>query len=795
MTMSKGLLSNGHAGNGSLHAPDIFSANSTAEIKAALAQLSQRDQSITSKLDNLISSQKELSRQLTRLDLARAQLGSQVTAVRSVSNGMLSSAASTAGRISGAVKRLDHEQAAVKGTLDVVEQVAELKACVLGVHGSMGAPQDWETAASYLSRASNIPDEVIDGAFAEDIIPTAEVPDVPRVTLEQAAESLCGLFLREFEKAAKDGDGARVTRFFKLFPLIGRTNVGLDAYGRYVCGGVSSRARNNLNTSQGKEGLFYAMALTKLFEHIAQIVEGHEPLVSRHYGPGMMTKVIERLQVEADLQGGIILDTWSEDRSVSRKITDIKSYAFSFLVQSFLSAQKSSQGGRSDSPGRHDGSGRPSEDEGVDMKEVDSLLGEMAMMLGRWALYARFIAAKTQVNHDEVDPTILALPGIVSKSNLQRKISDMLVDPLSIMSTFFFRRSVEKAFQMDEQPTGLTLNPHKPLGSNAPFITSAVDDVMYILNQVLQRTLGTSQRSAVAGVLPSVSRVLSSDFYGMIQRKMRDESYPKAAIQGALPPESVIIAFIVLVNNLDVSTDYVRRIINNTLGQNNESHADSAESRPPLKELFPFGHDSVFVENQLKNLLHTYETKTTELINEAVEVLLRQVMRPRLRPVLIETFRDIDYMPLEEDRRGDTDADDENAVVQRFERGWQAFTLPIKRIATDCNYDKLLSATISHLSKQLEKRIWSYYGRMNELGAIKLERDITGIVNIAVKGGKYQYRDMFARCTQMALVLNMDEEEWQELEKAGPSEIEEMGIQWQLDADERKRTRSIIEPS
>jgi hypothetical protein len=105
----------------------------------------------------------------------------------------------------------------------------------------------------------------------------AEVPDPPSVTLEAAAESLCGLFLREFEKAAKDGNGTKVTRFFKLFPLIGRSDVGLDVYGRYVCQGVSSRARSNLNAGTGgnqRKDSFYANALTKLFEHIAQIVEG-----------------------------------------------------------------------------------------------------------------------------------------------------------------------------------------------------------------------------------------------------------------------------------------------------------------------------------------------------------------------------------------------------------------------------------------------------------------------------------------------------------------------------------------
>lgn len=392
LTSRNGVLDRSDADN------NVYTAASTTQLRAALSQLAQQEKSVTSKLDALLASQKDLSRQLTRLDLARAQLAPQVITARSASHGMLSTAAATAERISGSVNRLDREQAAVKATLEVVEQVAELKACVLGVNGSMGAPQDWETAATYLSRASKIPADVIDSAFAEEIVPTADVPDAPRITLTQASESLCGLFLREFDKATKEGDGGRVTRFFKLFPLIGKQDVGLDAYGRYVCGGVAARARNNLNTSQRKDGLYYGQVLTKLFEHIAQIVDGHEPIVVRHYGPGMMYKVIERLQIEADIQGGLILDTWSDERNVTRKMTDVKSYAFSFLMQSFLPPQKTSNAVRSSSPSVRDSSiGHASEDDGVAMKEADGLLGEIAMMLSRWALYARFIASKTNV--------------------------------------------------------------------------------------------------------------------------------------------------------------------------------------------------------------------------------------------------------------------------------------------------------------------------------------------------------------------------------------------------------------
>ena len=383
---------------------NIYKAGSVTEIRETLARLNEHECSVTARLDALVASQNDLLRELGRLDLLRAHLGSQAVLTRSISNGLLSNAASTAKRISNAVKRLDLEQARVKGTLEVVEQVAELKACVLGVAGSMGAPQDWETAAGYFNRASKIPKEIVNGPFAEEIVPTAEVPDPPNVTLEHAAESLRGLFLREFEKAAQEGNGTKVTRFFKLFPLIGRPDVGLDVYGRYVCQGVASRARANLNAGTGgnqrREGFFYANALTKLFEHIAQIVEHHGGLVEQHYGDGRMVKIIERLQIEADIQGGIIIDTWSDERSIDRKLTDIKSYAFTFLVQSFLPTQPARNGTpRSGSPASRSAGidSQAREEEGVDMKDVDGLLTEIAVMLGKWSLYSRFIAAKCKV--------------------------------------------------------------------------------------------------------------------------------------------------------------------------------------------------------------------------------------------------------------------------------------------------------------------------------------------------------------------------------------------------------------
>lgn len=781
-----------HASNTTNHNDSehsVFSAKSTAEIRNALAELKVREATVTTQLNSLISSQKDLQRELARLDLFRANLSTQAAKTRAISNGMLSNASSTANRISSSVKRLDLEQSRVKETLTVVEQVRELKSCVLGVSGSMGAPQDWETAAGYLSRASQIPEEVIDGAFAARIVPTAEVPDAPRVTLENASEALCGLFQREFDKAVKENDGSKITRFFKLFPLINRSEVGLDVYGRYVCQGVAQRARGNLNAgtggNQAKDGFFYANAITKLFEHIAQIIDGHGGLVERHYGPGKMNRVIERLQNEADMQGGIILDTWSDERRLDRQITDVKSYAYTFLVQSFLSQQRGTTGTpRDGSPAP----GRRSEDEGVDMKEIDSLLGEMTMMLSKWSLYTTFVSQKCNSDEEAAD---IVMPAFLLHASLTKKIEDRLVTPFNTMTTFFFRRSVEKAFQLDEAPSDLTLNPRQSLQSQPPHVSSAVEDIMYITNKILQQTLATSQVSVITSIIPTIARIMGSDFLGMEQRKMRDEYYPRPVVQGALPAESTIIGFIVLINNIDIASTYINQMITARLDE---------AAQPSLSQLFPAPSECEAVKSTLQTFATSFSDKTKDLLEEGILLLFKNVMQPRLQATLRDTFRDIEYNldPVSLSALAEAlghDPNDltsfQNIVPSRFAHGWDALTRPISRLMTESTYSTLLTHTATFLSKVLERKVWSYSGRVNQAGATRLEHDINAIVKVVVAQGQkttWRLREIFLRCAQICMVINMDEEEWDELVREGGA----MEVADKLKPDERKKAREML---
>ena len=82
--------------------------------------------------------------------------------------------------------------------------------------------------------------------------------------------------------------------------------------------------------------LFYGLAMTRLFENIAAIVNQHAPIVERHYGKGRMAKVLDRVQDEADSQGGLIIDTYWDERSVARLLQRSRRMDFLILLAALL---------------------------------------------------------------------------------------------------------------------------------------------------------------------------------------------------------------------------------------------------------------------------------------------------------------------------------------------------------------------------------------------------------------------------------------------------------------------------
>lgn len=343
---------------------------------------------------------------------------------------------------------------------------------------------------------------------------------------------------------------------------------------------------------------------------------------------------------------------------------------------------------------------------------------------------------------------------------------------------------------MDESPAGLSLSTSKTIDGNPPYIISAVDDVMYIVSTVIERCLSTAQRDVVISVIPTVNRVLSADFIGVIQRRMQHDCYPKAAVQGGFPPEDKIIAFIVLINSLDVAIEYLDRIITPRLGASEESNGASPPH--PLIGAFPFEHDINAVTSAMKTLNSSFAMKANELLTEGVAHLFSNVVDKRLKHIVQETFRDADYALTEEElaeiaRQNEEEEEDTLDHVQRqFERGWNALAKPIERIMTPKPFAALMNRMAKELATTLERRAWRYGGKANAYGVIRMERDFSGIISIVAKGN-YSVRDMFSRVSQILMVANMEDDEWDELIAEG-----EDAIDWVLSEDERRKARTLV---
>lgn len=192
--------------------------------------------------------------------------------------------------------------------------------------------------------------------------------------------------------------------------------------------------------------LYYISHLTSLLESIALIIDQHQPLISKYYGPARMFTVLNRLQSEADRVIRSLIEGWEEERRVGRLISETGTSKFSYLknpiqqtgaalasltlnagVGTGLAALSSAQQGLANLPSaatsllanyagqkqrqeemlsqqqqqalqaEREKERQKEEEEGPDVRDVDKVLGEMSALSGRWALYRRFVWSRLVV--------------------------------------------------------------------------------------------------------------------------------------------------------------------------------------------------------------------------------------------------------------------------------------------------------------------------------------------------------------------------------------------------------------
>ncbi|WVQ85236.1 hypothetical protein IAT38_007401 [Cryptococcus sp. DSM 104549] len=705
----------------------------------------------------------------------------------------------TSERVGGKVRRLDEEVGRVKESTDIVTEVLELKNALQTLSHAI-AKEDWESASRACRRAMSVRKEVIEGGFAGSVVPSSQFPLPPAQTLSELRDVLLHTFRTEFESAAERKDEQSVSRFFRLWPGIGAEEEGLEAYGDFVVGLVKSRSSTAGKTSSP---LYYLTSLTSLLESIAHIIDQHQSVVDKYYGKGRMKTVVGRLVGESDRVVRNLVEGWEEERRVGRLISDTKQSRFPLLTnptilpplfpslanpavnQLSLAALANTttsalpnlssasnllhsyaQGGKKGAATPVPPPVQEEEPAGPDPRDVDKVLGELVALGGRWALFRRFVWSRiadeeeAAAHSDKEGEEAVAKPAqadtqmeVLELSGSQRAIENLLKVYYEPLEMWFLRMSVEKAHRLDSPD--ITSRPH---------LSSILDDTFYLLKLVITRLLSCGSIATLRSMRQKIAEVIERDYTSVIKKKM-DAVYAGYAggnqdrgAERERREKDQREAFIIHLNDLDVSADYMERLLD-----------EISRSLP-----------QVFLDNELKTVheeldsLREISNRFRSACKTGLEQLFNQLTRPRLRGLLDDCYKDVSYL-LDEDSFAE--ADELDLVRKRFIRAWEGMVDGYRESLTDHNYQSFFNMTVEVLVRPWEKMILSM--RFTELGAIRYERDVRSVANYLSSQTSFGgARDKFVRLQQIGTILNLDAEE-------DPEEFySNSGVPWRISKTE-----------
>ncbi|KDQ59403.1 hypothetical protein JAAARDRAFT_56419 [Jaapia argillacea MUCL 33604] len=701
------------------------SLTSLPDILSSLSALESEETELSSSLTQLLSARQPIIVSLARLQALVPHLD-ELHAEAILLSERVSSTAQTAHRVGSRVRTLDEEMRRVREASDRVGQIMDLKSSLAALQSAIES-QDWESATRHCARAMALPLEVVSGPFAESAVPTSESPLPPAQTLENTREQLLAIFRERFEQASRSRDAAATSRFFKLFPAIGWEAEGLEAYASFVVDLVHVRAPATAKTSSP---LYYITSLTALFENIAMIVDQHQPVVEKYYGSGKMTSVIERLLQECDRIVRSLLEGWEEERGMKRKVlSDVANSSFqSYAASPPLRRQASLASGV--------------EEDTLDPREIDKVLVEVAGIVSRWSLLRKFLYERLQEESDadESDPQgngqdhSLPPEGFqaIESSACRQAFENLLRTYYIPLELWYTRTVIDKTHRMSNSDFTVL-----------PATTTTPDDAFYIFKTVLSRLLSTGS-TATLGLMTELLRdVMDREYAGVIKRKL-DDVYRSGGAPGGRPEKverENRQAFIVLLNDLDVSAGHMERLIKDFL-------ASSAILQTFLDPEVPSVGEKISL---FLNLVPKYRST----LRSGIEQLFNQLMRPKLRTLITDVYKDVSYV-LDEDAYGAAEYQD--LVRKRFTKAWESLVEGYKDAFTETNYRLFFGLALDVLVRPWEKFILSM--KFTDLGAIRFDRDLRAVTTYLSSQTIFgDAREKFLRLQQISTLLNLDSDE------------------------------------
>lgn len=269
-----------------------------------------------------------------------------------------------------------------------VHDLIDLQVCSQGVIAAIKS-EDFEKGAGHINRFLSM-DEKLLQRTADDVSGSITSVNQAFNTLTEATTQLRQIINKKFDEAVAKEDLASVERFFKIFPLLGQHQEGIEKFAGYICLKLEKKSQKELRTSldmakaENRVAVAFADVLMLLFENFARVMEVNQPIIENYYGHGYLIDLFRILQRECDSEVKRAIAEFHKIRQIQRH------------MQRINENQKSS-GGQPQGLGHFRKPSGSSTDK-LNPKDIDGLLVEITIMHARAELYIRFMRRRITVS-------------------------------------------------------------------------------------------------------------------------------------------------------------------------------------------------------------------------------------------------------------------------------------------------------------------------------------------------------------------------------------------------------------
>jgi hypothetical protein len=670
------------------------------------------------------------------------------------------SAHDIAEKVSGAVRRLDGLQATVTATMELAEEVMDLRRCAEGVQVCLGKG-DLPGATAWVQKYQTLHSEALEG-----------LPELQQ--MRSAASALSGTVLDQFEGAVQGGGVDRMQRCLPLLGPLGLASRAVESYLSFVRRLLDEQLVAAVEDCVGQPR---AHQLSALYNATAAFVQQHLPLAARGLvdcdGDVHLIKEARKHcmaaasdVVDATLDAGV--------RSMVRKVTA--------LVEA---AQAEAQGG-----GAFDLFSRSSKA----LHAADAALDELAILLQHTESFDRFIHQAL----DEVAQLDRRAAEGAGLFEVERAPADELVAEASALYATLelqlLKAGVAKALSIDEIVPGSG-------GDGGPRVSSCVEDAFFVAQRCARRALATGHSGTASAVLNHASNALSGqllvaltasissaisrlpvgagsldlvvkqlgqlDFsdlsslrdqvqdnlQGVGQGIASDLTQLGSQIQaqqslggggGGASSDAPSSMCLVYINDLESCEEYAVRL-------KEELSAEVAENFQP-------GRGTDLLLSCLADM-----SLVADAFREARTLSLEDVLA-RLRPVLRSMVSSAMGPPdkpgavryaLSETQFALNDASDPWAhqFVHSLDVLFAPYAHPVRGLGP-ASFRALLGLAASYVAERLEMSLRKRH--FTQLGGLQLDKDLRSVMGFFADRGGFELRGIFARLQQIAALLNLD---------------------------------------